>query len=128
MNTLFQIENFKPFQELHLDKPYYFGFYAIRVKDITSLSEILKEETIACQSTLIYIGISEKQTLYKRICQECFGVGHGTFFRGIGTLLGYMPPKGSAHTPKSAKNYRFEKKDIENIKNWIFNNLIISFV
>ncbi len=36
--------------------------------------------------------------------------GHGTFFRSLGAVLGYLPPKGSLKGKSNQNNYTFQKK------------------
>ena len=100
------------------------GLYAIRVKNIPEFPETLRTELEARNTTIIYIG--KGQNIGERLNQECRGKGHGTFFRSVGALLGYKPPKGSL--VKRQNNYRFHKVDRNEIVSWINENLEFSFV
>ena len=79
------------------------------------------------ETTLIYIGKGER-TIHKRLLEECYGLGNGTFFRGIGALLNFKPEKGSLIGKKNQKNYRFSKSDRNEIVNWMHSNLDLNFV
>ena len=79
------------------------------------------------ENGVIYIGqasTSLNQRLWK---QELNHHGAATFFRSIGAMLGYLPPKGSL-VGKSTRNYRFSSEDTEAIRNWIRQSLLVNFV
>ena len=79
------------------------------------------------ENGVIYIGqasISLNQRFWK---QELNHHGAATFFRSIGAMLGYLPPKGSL-AGKSTRNYRFSPEDTEAIRNWIRQSLLVNFV
>ena len=79
------------------------------------------------ENGVIYIGqasTSLNQRLWK---QELNHHGAATFFRSIGAMLGYLPPKGSL-AGKSTRNYRFSPEDTEAIRNWIRQSLLVNFV
>lgn len=103
------------------------GLYCLRIKDSkalpTSLSAILKER----QHNIIYIGIAS-QSLRKRLNQELRAKGHGTFFRSIGAVLGYLPEKGSLVGKLNQNNYKFLKNDEKKIITWINENLLVNWV
>lgn len=102
------------------------GVYCIRIKDASSLptpfNTLLKER----KHNIIYIGIA-KQDLRKRLKQELHAKGHGTFFRSIGAILGFRPPKGSLMTMKNKRNYKFSKADQEQIIRWANQNLTVNW-
>ena len=76
---------------------------------------------------IIYIGQGEN--LRKRLWKnELNHQGHGTFFRGIGAILGYLPPKGSLIGMKNQNNYVFSPEDTKKIIQWMRVSLLVSFV
>jgi len=80
------------------------------------------------ETTLIYIGKAEKRTIYDRLREECEGTGPGTFFRGIGSLLGFKPIKGSLIGKINTNNYYFSKETREKIVIWMNDNLDFNFI
>jgi len=101
------------------------GLYYIRVKSvdvIQSMSEDLYREYLLlknCVGTtpdplVIYIGKANGQGgLYGRLMHELSHTGPGTFFRGLGAVMGKNPMR--ATTPRGIHNYRFaepEKNEI----------------
>lgn len=87
------------------------GLYAIGLKQYSVITILFKNEIVKNQTNLIYIGVSTKNSLFKRIEQECRGKSNGTFFRGVGALLGFRPPKGSLYNKKNHNNYQFSNAD-----------------
>lgn len=104
------------------------GFYTIRLIEGKSLPKKYQSFLDARAHKIIYIGKAEDQYLYDRICQEIRGVGHGTFFRSIGAVLGFLPPQGSLIGKKNQNNYKFSKEDTREIIAWINSNLEISWI
>ena len=76
---------------------------------------------------IIYIG-QASTSLHERFWeQELNFNGAATFFRGIGGVLGYMPPKGSIFG-KNTNNYRFSDEDTESIKQWVRQSLLVNWI
>lgn len=73
----------------------------------------------------IYIGKASGSLRQRFWKQELNAVGHGTFFRSIGAVLGYTPVAGSL---KSGRNYKFSTVDEEKIKRWLQNNTLVNCV
>lgn len=53
---------------------------------------------------------------------------HGSFFRSIGAVLGFVPQKGSLKDKKNQHNYTFSLKDENSIISWINKNLLVNWV
>lgn len=105
------------------------GLYCIRLKEESVLPDEYQRELDKRTSRLIYIGKAEKSTLQERMLrQELRGRGHGTFFRSVGAMLGYSPPRGSLRGKKNQQNFKFSKTDQEEIVNWMNQNLEVSWV
>ncbi|MDB4903716.1 MAG: restriction endonuclease domain [Mucilaginibacter sp.] len=130
MNELIEIKNFRPLSEFETSKKQLDikGLYAIRVKNISMLPTLFKSELELNDTTLIYIGKAEKQTICKRLSQECEGSGPGTFFRGIGSLLNFKPEKGSQVGNVNPNNYGFSKENKVKIVDWMNANLVVNFI
>lgn len=104
------------------------GFYSIRLVNGKSLPERYQSILNKRPHKLIYIGRAEGQYLHKRYLQELRAVGHGTFFRSIGAVLGFLPVKGSLVGQSNQNNYRFSPEDNKKIIQWINSNLEVSWV
>ena len=102
------------------------GFYALRAKNIPKFPEYLRIELEKRKTNLLYIG--KGLNIRKRLNQECRGIGHGTFFRSLGAMLGHLPLKGSLIGRVNQYNYKFCKEDREKIVSWINDNLEFSFI
>ena len=79
---------------------------------------------------IIYIG-KASQSLKDRLWKE--ELNHqrpATFFRSIGAMLGFLPPKGSLIGKKNTRNYnyKFSIEDTEKIKTWMKESLLVKFI
>lgn len=119
--------NFKDISQLDnliLDKK---GFYCIRLKENSKLPnkyQLIFEER---EFKFIYIGKAEK-TLSQRLEQELEHKSPGTFFRSIGSVLGYSPMKGHLIGKANQDNFKFSKEDTNKIISWLKENVEISIV
>lgn len=76
---------------------------------------------------IIYIGKASK-SLYNRLWEE--ELRHkrpATFFRSIGAMLEFLPPKGSLYGKKS-RNYKFSDSDEYQIRKWMDRSLLVNFI
>ncbi|MBQ0085172.1 MAG: hypothetical protein KBS65_02905 [Prevotella sp.] len=110
-----------------MDIPEDKGVYAIRIDDINAMpndfAKILKDRN----HNLLYIGIT-KSNLRQRLWEEELHLKRpATFFRSIGAILGFMPPKGSLSNTTS-RNYRFSRDDERRIIQWMENHLLVNFI
>ncbi len=103
------------------------GFYCIKLKGDGKLPNNYKKHLKSHQ--ILYIGIAKGQTLKKRLLnQEINAIGHGTFFRSVGAMLGYRPAKGSLLNKSNKKNYTFSTLYEEKIKQWLINNVVVNCI
>ena len=103
------------------------GLYVIRIKDKNELPIEFNEILQKRNHNIIYIGIATT-SLRKRLWnQELHAKGHGTFFRSLGAMLGYLPEKGSLNNYKNKSNYTFSESDNNKIIQWIERNLCVNF-
>ena len=79
------------------------------------------------EDRIIYIGIASK-SLRERLWEE--ELNHkraATFFRSIGAMLDYLPPKGSLYGKKT-RNYKFSLEDTDKIQKWMKKWLRVNFI
>jgi hypothetical protein len=109
--------------------PDHTGFYCIKLVNGSQLPERYQIHLKNRKNAIIYIGKAEGQTLKKRFLgQELRARGHGTFFRSIGAVLGFLPEKGSLLDAKNKNNYTFNPNDEKKIIAWINEHLEVNWV
>ena len=117
---------FIPVYELNADKvPATPGIYCIKLRKGVPLPARFGKVR---EDGIIYIGQASK-SLKERLWEE--ELNHrrpATFFRSIGAMLGYLPPKGSLVGKSNTKNYKFSEKDTESIRKWMRQSLLVNFV
>jgi hypothetical protein len=104
------------------------GLYCIRIKNTAALPETFKEELQERKHDIMYIGIASQSLKKRMLGQELRAKGHGTFFRSLGAMLGYLPPKGSLKDKKKKHNYKFSPSDEKAIISWINKNLMVNWI
>jgi len=104
------------------------GMYAIRIKNPDALPEPFKSEMLRRGNRLIYIGIATTSLHQRMLNQELRANGHGTFFRSLGAMLGYVPPYNSLNDKKNKRNYTFSSEDENRIIDWINEYLLVSWI
>ncbi len=100
------------------------GLYCIKLRKGVLLSA--KYGRIR-EDGIIYIG--EADVLRERLWEE--ELNHkrpATFFRGIGAILGFLPPKGSLAGKANQNNYKFSPEDTEAIRKWMRQSLLVNWV
>ena len=116
---------FIPVYELNADKvPAAPGIYCIKLRKGVPLPAKFGKVR---EDGIIYIGQASK-SLKERLWEE--ELNHkrpATFFRSIGAMLGYLPPKGSLFGKKT-NNYKFGKEDMESIRKWMRQSLLVNFI
>lgn len=105
------------------------GFYCIRLAKGSKLNARYHNHLINREHAIIYIGKAENQSLKKRFLgQELRAKGHGTFFRSIGAVLGFLPEKGSLLVAKNKNNYTFTTAEEKKIIAWINEHLEVNWI
>ena len=66
------------------------GIYCLKIKDINSLPKEFAKILSERNHNIIYIGIASKSLKKRFLDQELRAKGHGTFFRSIGAILGFI--------------------------------------
>tara|TARA_X000000368_G_scaffold188669_1_gene148781 strand:+ start:57 stop:611 length:555 start_codon:yes stop_codon:yes gene_type:complete len=114
-----KLSNFDNFKDLKSG----IGVYAISAV----INKIKNEEVLKCieknstQKNVIYIGNVRTANIFNRCHQEINGTAPATFFRKIGSVLGYKSTNRNNSPIKN--NFVFEKDDKNKIKKWNHTNL-----
>lgn len=104
------------------------GLYSIHIQNFDILPTKLGTELRRQDDTLLYIGKTTK-SLRKRLWEEELHAQRpATFFRTIGAVLGFRPPKSSLAGKSNQCNYRFSSDDNAKIIQWIEDNLLVNFI
>ena len=102
------------------------GIYAIRLHHDSALPEPFGTLLHERATRLIYIG--KATSLNSRMLgNELRGLGHGTFFRSIGAVLGFRPATGSLAGKVNQNNFSFGRRDRDHIVEWINGNLEVAW-
>ena len=104
------------------------GLYCIRIADPSALPTPFNSLLTARGHNILYIGIATRSLKKRFLGQELRAEGHGTFFRGMGAVIGCRPPKGSLNDMANKNNYTFSSADKKKIIQWINQNLLVNWV
>ncbi len=104
------------------------GLYCIRIPSVNKLPKPFNTILSERGHNIVYIGIATGCLNKRFLNQELRGNGHGTFFRSLGAILGYKPPKGSLLIKANKRNYKFSAADNKKIINWINKNLTVNWI
>lgn len=121
-------QNFKSAKDVDGLVPQASGLYCIRIKNVRLLPDPLGTILLKRGHNILYIGIASEDLCKRFLNQELRAKGHGTFFRSMGAVLGYKPPKGSLVEKSNKRNYKFSKADELKIIEWINENLMVNWV
>jgi hypothetical protein len=120
-------DSFHTIDSINKDDLSFPGFYCIRLRPGHTLPQRYQQHLKP--DRLLYIGKASGQTLKKRFYdQELNAIGHGTYFRSIGAVLGYRPPKGSLADKANKNNYTFSEQDERSIIDWMRQSLEVNWV
>lgn len=111
-----------------LDIPDVPGVYVIKIRDIKKLPQVFSKVLNERKHNILYIGISEDSLKERFWNKELHAKGHGTFFRSLGAVLGYLPKSGFFKGKTINYNYKFSKHDSAEIIGWIGDNLEVNFI
>jgi hypothetical protein len=104
------------------------GYYAIFVDDATSLKNPFQDLLVQKATNLIYVGIAETSLYQRLIRQDLQHRSPSTFFRAIGSILGYRPMPGSLIGMSNQNNYKFGQEDTTEIIAWIDEHLSVNWL
>lgn len=128
LKVLMNEKNFKPAGAIDPLVPERPVLYCIRIDKAESLNEPFRSYLNERQHNILYIGIATQSLRQRFLNQELRANGHGTFFRGIGAVIGFRPPKGSLVDKRNKNNYKFSGEDEQKIINWINRHLLVNWV
>jgi hypothetical protein len=103
------------------------GYYAIFIDDGGGLPSPFGDLLLQRATSLIYIGIATVSLHGRLVEQDLQHRRASTFFRGIGSILGYRPPPGSLAGKGNQNNYRFGAADTTEIIEWINGHLSVNW-
>jgi len=121
-------KNFKTITSCEHNIPDTPGIYCIRIKEPKKLDAVFSSILLERSHTIMYIGIATKSLQKRFLKQELRAKGHGTFFRSLGAILGFVPEEGSLVGKRNQNNYKFSSQNEQNIIQWINENLTINWV
>jgi hypothetical protein len=102
------------------------GLYSIIIDGPGSLPAPFSDYMRRKEHRVIYLGRASGAFLSKRLVEnDLRHKGNATFFRSLGAVLGYSPPKGSLFGKANQENYRFKNPDKQEIVDWINEHLEI---
>jgi len=104
------------------------GIYAIFVKEPTTLPKPFRSELGKRNHQFLYIGKTSETLKERLVRKDLRHKGSSSFFRSLGAILGYQPPDGSLIGKKNQNNYKFSRKDTEDITNWINKNVMVKWI
>ncbi len=107
------------------DRP---GVYAIFVDKAESLSQPFAEMQKGRETDPIYIGKASGSIKKRCHDQDLRHKSAATFFRTIGAVLGYTPPRGSLIGARNKNNYKFSKADTFKIILWLDKHVTVSAI
>ena len=125
---LLDVKSFKKAGIIDFFVPVYPGLYCIRITNPNKLPKVFSNELKHREHNIIYIGKASQSLKRRLLNQELRAKGHGTFFRSIGSVLGYKPPRGQLVHKKNKRNFKFHQEDEKRIISWINENLLINWV
>lgn len=105
------------------------GLYAIFVDDLSNLPQPFRKYLEKRDSLMVYVGKASDQSLYERlVSQDLHHKSPSTLFRGLGSVLGYLPVEGSLREKKNQNNYKFSAEDTSSIVAWVDTHLSVRWV
>jgi len=104
------------------------GLYCIKINDHNSLPKPFNDILIDRNHEVLYIGIAKKCLNTRLLKQELRIMGHGTFIRSLGAVLGFRPEVGSLKNKINKVNYFFNEKDNKILIKWINDNLNVNWI
>lgn len=126
--VLMNEKNFKTISECEQDIPDSPGLYCVRIKDSKKLADVFSNVLSHRNHTIMYIGVASESLRKCFLDQELKAKDHGTFFRTIGAVLGYLPEVGSLIGEVNQNNYKFSPENEQEIVKWIEEHLIFNWI
>jgi hypothetical protein len=89
--VLINEKNFKDVSQVDTKVPDEPGLYCIRITNIFNLPVEFATVLESRQHNILYFGVASQSLKRRMLHQELRAIGHGTFFRSIGAVLGFKP-------------------------------------
>ena len=103
------------------------GYYAILAGTENCLPSPLNEGLRAKGTNLLYVGIAKRSLRNRLVDQDLRHRNPSTFFRSLGSVLGYSPRRGSLVGARH-NNYEFDAADTKKIIEWINLNIHVRWI
>lgn len=104
------------------------GYYGIYLDHVDTIRGLLPTSVHVPDQRLIYVGIATISLRQRLVDQDLRHQSPASFFRSVGAVLGYRPPKGSLVGRRNQQNYAFTLGDRGRIRLWIERHLLVSWV
>lgn len=104
------------------------GIYAMFLDSPDSLPEPFAGIQERQPDKPIYIGKASSSIQKRCHDQDLRHKSAATFFRTIGAVLGYTPPRGSLVKAKNKNNYKFSPADTAKIIQWLDEHVTVSAI
>jgi len=128
VKVLLNEKNFKATKVIDKIVPDEPGLYCVRITDVACLPEPFRSYLVKRNHNILYMGIASQSLKKRFLHQELRAIGHGTFFRSVGAVLGYRPEAGSLLRKKNKKNFKFIASEEEEIIEWLNKNTKVNWV
>ncbi|MBZ0247438.1 MAG: winged helix-turn-helix domain-containing protein [Cyclobacteriaceae bacterium] len=128
VKDLMNDKNFRPAGSIDSLVPDDPGLYCIRISNPQVFNPTFAKVLEERNHNIVYIGMATQNLSKRFLGQELRAIGHGTFFRSLGAVLGYRPEPGSLKNKKNQNNYTFSETDKKKIITWINQNLLVNWV
>lgn len=102
------------------------GLYCFRIENPYSLPPTFRDLLLGRDHNILYIGQASKSLFERCWEEELHHKNPATFFRKVGAILGFRPPKGTLG--ESGKNFKFSASDTAKIISWMESNLLVNMV
>ncbi len=103
------------------------GLYSIVIDDPAILPAPFGQHLRNRATPLIYLGKASSNLRDRLVWQDLRHRNPSSFFRSLGTVLGFLPPKASL-AGKERYNYQFSKRDTACIIEWVNDHLLVRWV
>lgn len=128
MKVLINEKNFKSIEECERSIPDAAGLFCVRIKNPKALDTVFLNVLTERNHTILYIGVASKSLRKHFFEEELRAKGHGTFFRTMGAVLGYLPEEGSLIGKTNQSAYKFSPEHEQEIITWMEEHLIFNWI
>jgi hypothetical protein len=104
------------------------GLYSIFVDQCGSLPNPYGQRLADRHTRLLYVGKASTCLRVRLVSQDLRHKSASTFFRAVGSLLGFRPQAGSLKNKANKNNYVFCPTDTDHIVRWVDEHLSVLYV